>query len=62
MEQQPKITKEFHYADTEKLSDEIHDFIIKNGYTLLNEYEFRTKLNELMYESIDKNWDNWYKT
>lgn len=49
--------QEITYNDIEQLSDDVQEFIKDKGFELLDSFEFLTKLNELLYESIDKKFD-----
>lgn len=42
------------YSDIEDLAKEIKKFITDKNFELLDEFSFLTKLEEILYENIDK--------
>lgn len=45
---------EISYSDIEELSDEVKKFIKNKGFKLIDDIEFSILLEELLWESIDK--------
>ncbi len=52
-----KRKKEVTYKEIEKLAKEVKSFIKDKGYDILGEFEFSTKLEKVLHESIDKHFD-----
>lgn len=51
------LNEEISYKDMEVLADEVKDFITNKGFDLVDEFEFLTRLIEVLYEGIDKKYD-----
>lgn len=49
--------KEVSYDDIEKLTEEVQEFIKSKGFDIVDEFEFLTKLEKVLYEGIDKHYD-----
>jgi len=48
---------EVTYEEIEVLRDDVHEFIKDKGYDVLDEFEFLTRLESLLYTNIDKHYD-----
>ena len=48
--------KEVTYDDIEKLTEEVQEFIKSKGFDIVDEFEFLTKLEKVLYEGIDKHY------
>lgn len=46
--------KEVSYDDIEKLTEEVQEFIKSKGFDIMDEFEFLTRLEKVLYEGIDK--------
>ena len=46
--------QEVTYDDIEKLTTEVKNFIVNKGFTIMDEFEFLTKLEKMLYEGINK--------
>ena len=49
--------KEVSYDDIEKLTEEVKEFIKSKGFDIMDEFEFLTRLEKVLYEGIDKHYD-----
>ena len=49
--------QELLYNDIEKLTEEVKNFITDKGFDIIDEFEFLTRLEEVLYEGIDKHYD-----
>ena len=49
--------KEVSYNDIEKLTEEVQEFIKSKGFDIMDEFEFLTRLEKVLYEGIDKHYD-----
>ncbi len=49
--------QEVSYNDIEKLTEEVKNFITDKGFDIIDEFEFLTRLEKVLYEGIDKNYD-----
>ena len=49
--------KEVSYDNIEKLTEEVQEFIKSKGFDIMDEFEFLTRLEKVLYEGIDKHYD-----
>jgi len=49
--------QEVSYNDIEKLTEEVKNFITDKGFDIIDEFEFLTRLEKVLYEGIDKHYD-----
>lgn len=51
------MSKTISYDDIEKLSEDVKTFIEEKGFDILDSFEFLTRLEKVLYEGIDKHFD-----
>jgi hypothetical protein len=49
--------QEVSYNDIEKLTEEVQEFIKSKGFDIIDEFEFLTGLDKVLYEGIDKHYN-----
>jgi len=49
--------QEVTYEEIEALRDDVYEFVKDKGFDIMDEFEFLTRLESLLYESIDKHYD-----